>query len=607
MNIKTPIRGGKRILLFLGVALVPALCLGAYFVLQRPPRVAMSRYIPASSLAFAEVYSLGDVVDGLTSTKAWVELAPVLDLSSQLREIGPLVNVLGRTGLGPDEAVIAGRAQFALAVTGLEAGSGASEDDPYVRFKPKFVLIIETHSSHAVAERMARDRVSVLARRIFGDSTAEEKDYYQGIDIGVFHGPDPARRMLAASTRSLVLIGNDRSALESCLDAIAGRVPSLADDQVLTRFRPVVDREASIFAYLTAAGIDKLSVFGPALVSARFTSDPEQVGVIANLFRHISGQAISGYLYGAQFSGDGVTDRYLAVVSPWIASAMSETFKRSEGALDQNCLRFVPRSASGFTVVDVEGLGDLPQRALKRISPGLDVVGGLALREFVLSFFKQLSITSPDLVQKGLGDQMALVKFDQSEIGIIAKIKDRPSLAAYVQGYLGRGGARVRTENYKGVEISMSSAEDGRAAAFKGNYFLLMGTPARVRQMIDTETGDTSHDEIHPGSKPLCYGSASSIGDDRRLMLALNQNRALAPLITCSPCPEEAGRFMLEISKLTRTTDGSAEVLERDQVKRAFERLPPSVSITEFRDVGVYTETRSAIGNLSYIVSLSED
>jgi hypothetical protein len=337
-----------KTLLILGIALVPALGLGAYFALQRPPRVAMTRYVPASSLAFAEVYNLGDLVDGLTATKAWRELAPVLGLSSQLREIGPLVGAFGRTGFGPDEAVIAGRAQFGLAITGLESDAGSTADGPYLHFKPHFAVVIETHSSPALAERMVRDKVRIAARRLFGDSTVEDIDSYRGTDLLVFRGPEPARRMLAASSGSLILIGNDSGAVESCLDAIAGRVQSLADDQVLSRFRPVVDRDASIFGYFTAAGIERLSTIGPAIISSRFTTDPDRIGAFASLFRHISGQAVSGVLYGAQFTPEGVTDRYLTVVSPWIASAMSETFRVSGGAPDQDCLRFIPRSAEGL-------------------------------------------------------------------------------------------------------------------------------------------------------------------------------------------------------------------------------------------------------------------
>src|SRR5262249_26673224 len=273
MNIKYP--PARKTVLVLAVALIAGLGLGAYFAFQRPARTPMTRYVPADSLAFAEVYNLGDLVDGLTSTKAWKELAPVLSLSSQLREIGPLFNLFGRTGLGPDEAVIAGRSQIGIAITGLEAGAGSAEDGPYLHLKPHFAVVIETHSSPALAERVVRDKVGIVARRIFGDSAVEDSDSYQGTELHVFHGPQSGS-LIAASTGRLILVANDPAALESCLDAIAGRVQSMADDQVLARFRSVVDQEASIFGYLTTGGIDKLSVIGPAIVSSRFTTDPER-------------------------------------------------------------------------------------------------------------------------------------------------------------------------------------------------------------------------------------------------------------------------------------------------------------------------------------------
>jgi hypothetical protein len=67
---------------------------------------------------------------------------------------------------------------------------------------------------------------------------------------------------------------------------------------------------------------------------------------------------------------------------------------------------------------------------------------------------------------------------------------------------------------------------------------------------------------------------------------------------------EDAGRLLLAISRLTRVTDGSLELLDRDSARKALDRLPPSISFTEFRDYGVYTESRSAVGNFSAIASL---
>src|SRR6185436_11486716 len=150
--------------------LIGALIVAAFFTFRRPTQVAMVRYIPANVLAFVEIDSVADVVDGLTSTKAWSELAPVLGLSSQLRQVGLVTDLIGRSGLGPDEAVVAGRAQCAIAITGIQSNAGETEEGPYLHLKPAFALLIETHSGSETATRLVRERALIIAQRIYGAS-----------------------------------------------------------------------------------------------------------------------------------------------------------------------------------------------------------------------------------------------------------------------------------------------------------------------------------------------------------------------------------------------------------------------------------------------------
>src|SRR6185503_12820835 len=99
----------RRNVLVACALLTVLVAVAAYFAFRRPARAEIERYIPSSAFAFIEVDNLSDLVDGLTDTKAWRELAPALGLSSQIRQLGFITDLLGRTGLGPDEAVIAGR------------------------------------------------------------------------------------------------------------------------------------------------------------------------------------------------------------------------------------------------------------------------------------------------------------------------------------------------------------------------------------------------------------------------------------------------------------------------------------------------------------------
>jgi hypothetical protein len=132
----------RKNIILASIVLALGLSALAYLALRRPQRINMERYVPATSLAFIEVDNLPDLVDGLTDTKAWREVAPVLGLSSQLRQLGFTSDLIGRTGIGPDEAVVAARAQYALALTGVDAETGATDDGPFINFKPRFALVV---------------------------------------------------------------------------------------------------------------------------------------------------------------------------------------------------------------------------------------------------------------------------------------------------------------------------------------------------------------------------------------------------------------------------------------------------------------------------------
>ena len=545
----------------------------------------MERYIPASAFAFIEVDNLSDLVDGLTDTKAWRELAPALGLSSQIRQLGFITDLIGRTGLGPDEAVIAGRAQLALALTGVEAETGATEDGPYIHFKPRVALIVETHTKPETASRIARERARIVADRIYGATVDESEQDYNGARLFVFHGPNAERQLVAAASGTVVLLANHVEAIKSCLDAVEGRASTLAEDSTLKNMRPEVDPNPSVFAYVTEGGIEKLAGLGPALIASRFRAEPERIGSAAALFEHLSKQAAAGFLYGAQFKSGGVVEKYLTVLNRGVAEGLAAPLKPASGASFPS-LQLIPREIEELTILNVERAGELPERSLKSLAPHLDVIAAVALRELIISFRHQYGLESSDSVGDAIGNEVAMVSFgDAGPMAMLVSVKDKAKLAPVVERYLSREGSRVTTDAYNGTEILISSHADGRAAAFVGGY-LVLGNRDQIAKIIETQSG------------------ASSIASDERLRQAIANRPAGASIISCRPEATEAGELVLAISKLSRVTDGSRDLLERDEARRALDGLPPAVSFTEFRSYGIRTETQSAVGNFSLLASL---
>jgi hypothetical protein len=573
-----------RTILILLILLSAVLLVAGYLALRRPPRDQMERYVPATTLAYIEVSSLGDLVDGLTSTRVWEEMAPALGMSSQLSHVGSAADIVGRLGIGPDEAVLAGRGQFAFAMTGLDAESRATSEEAEIHFKPRFALVIQTHSTPEVAARLVRESAGTAARYLYGDSVREEQREYQGVELRVFHRPDSDRQLFTAATGTLVVIANHDTAIKACLDAIAGRVQQLADDQTLRSHRSAVDRDAAVVAFVTGSGCEKLAQLGPALFASRFTTDPDRIQAAANLFGHMSKQAVQGLLYGSQFTSDGVTDRYLTILTPQVAAAVADSLKAGPQPRPQS-LELVPRNISDFTVLNVHQVGALPERTLKTLNPRLDLVAGLALRELVIGFRKRLGLEPSESLGGALGDELTIVRFNDTEpIVMLMKVRAREEVIGPLVRYLQQGGS-VTILHHKGVEISASSNPDQRAAAFIGDY-LVLGTGPQLQLIVDA------------------HESGATVAGDDRLFRVVGSTLP-GSILSCRPDATDAARMMLSFSELTRATDGAPDLLETESIRRVLERIPPSVSVTQFREDGIYTESTSAAGNFTLAASLS--
>ena len=562
--------------------LIIILVVAGFLTLRRPPRVAMERYVPADALAFIEIDSLTDLLDGLTATKAWRELAPELGLSSQLKQVGFVTDLIGRTGLGPDEAVLAGRAQCAIAVTGIQSQAGETTEGPYIHLKPHFAVLIETHMPPETAKRLVRDRASIIAQRIYDRPAVQESEDYQGAQLFVFHGPGSDRQVIASSAGSLVLVANHTDAIKPVLDAIAGRAQSLAGDATLKQMRGEIDHESSLFAYVTVSGIRKLVELWPVMVAGRAAS--ESVSLFGDLIEHVSAEAQSSLLYSLKFESGGVTEKYLTALNPGIAEALAEPLKAASSTGFQS-LSLIPRASESVTLIGADKAGELPERVLKQLTPNLDIVAGVALREFVINFRKQYGLAPADSVSDAIGNEIALVNFgDDQPRAMLIRVVDRSRLQPFVVKYLTHSGILMPAEHDDGTEIMISS-DAGRAAAFVGD-FLVLGTRDQIVEVLRTQS------------------RRDGLDGDERLKRSLANRPINASVISYHPSAEDAGRLLLALSKLMRVTDGSRELIEGDTARRAIERMPPSVSFTEFRGAGVYTETHSAVGNLSAIGSL---
>ena len=79
-------------------------------------------------------------------------------------------------------------------------------------------------------------------------------------------------------------------------------------------------------------------------------------------------------LYSLEFEADGVTEKYLTVLRPQVAEALTQPLK-SASAANFESLAMIPRGIESLTLLNVENAGELPERVLKQLSPAVGFGG----------------------------------------------------------------------------------------------------------------------------------------------------------------------------------------------------------------------------------------
>ncbi len=114
---------------------------------NRYQKVDMAAYVPAETLVYLEANSLSDITSAVTSTDAWKALAVPAGIKTDLGKLGWVSHLASWTGIGPADAVVFSRSQVAVAVLGFDAADAGET----LKVKPRYAVVIETHTSSARA------------------------------------------------------------------------------------------------------------------------------------------------------------------------------------------------------------------------------------------------------------------------------------------------------------------------------------------------------------------------------------------------------------------------------------------------------------------------
>jgi hypothetical protein len=569
----------KRLILALLITL--PLAAGVWIYARRPKPVVIASYVPESALGYLEVNDWPGLVDNLTSTKAWRELAPAYGVPEELSYFGKLRRwdwIAWLTGGG--EMAMLARSQFAVVISGLEVRGE--------QVKPRMALIVETRSDADSLRKVAEKRLSQFAETAFGRFT-KQNDEYAGVQFATWRAPDSDKQLLSAQIEGELILANHPDPLRNCIDTRLGRAPSMANNFHLRNSRPLVEPgggEGAIFGFITGEGVTRLLRFWAALISGDTLSKAALAGVMGDVFTDFSTRATEGIAYGASFEGEGVVDRYTLLFKPDLADALKAVVKpprqNEPNAGARRVLGLIPAEARDVTLIGVEN----PVKALDGIEAVIGSRVGAAqsflLHQFIIGardIF--LGIKESDKTEGVIGDEIAnynLTGESKDRVWLIAQ-RNEAYITTLIERVFTARGAKLSREKYKYCEIIRSSEERRGAAVIVGD-FLALGRRERLMQLIDSHQGGRNFNnspQFAAASKIARPGAVESF----------------------SSVKEESGEMLATIARWM-----AREALQSKS--GALDQLPFASSATAINDRGVSVEARSPFGNFPFFISLAD-
>lgn len=558
-----------------------ALVLAAWVWWNRPEAVDMSAYVPAESLIYLEANSLPDIVTGLTSTDAWQSLAPPAGLSPNIGRLGWLSRLSAWSGFGSAEAVVFSRTQAAVAVLGFDV----TEESSTVRdITPRIALVAETHTGAGRVEAALTKLIGNYARRKYGEPVVTRQDG-DATSFLTWTTPDGKRKIVAAISESVAIVGNDEETVRACLAVRRGERASLANDTQLAEMRQRMNAANSLaFGYVSPAGARRLLETAAMVYAGQLAADPSAQSAAAILIPQLAGRILGGAAWSSRVADDAVVDNYYFNLQNELAARLRNALATS-GESKLRAADLLPTGTNQFTIYNYRD----PEAAWRGLNAAISSQLEITIAPFVGRFLDQLLVESlkpfgidaPHDFLRAAASEIATVRLgDESEsLVLIASIRDREALRTLVRKRLGAG---AKSQRIGEAEMLFAADEERGAASFVGDY-LMIGGAAEVRRCLQERAAARTLGT----SDAFRQAARSASGHD-------------APnVVTYTDDSDPARRFISFIGRQNGARSAAPNVAA---LQRSLSALPYALGETRLVEGGFEKTTRSAFGQFGALV-----
>jgi hypothetical protein len=563
----------KAILIFLALLLILAI----WIWWNRPRKVNMAAYVPADSLIYLEANDLPDIAAGITSTDAWKALAPPAGLKSNLGNLKWLSRLVSWTGIGPADSVVLSRAQIAVTVLGLDAADAGDT----LKIKPRYAVVVETHTGETRARTAVENRIGDFARRAYGEPRVEQKEV-DGAKYIIWIAPDNERRIVAAVMGSVAVIGNDEPSVQACLAVRRNERPSLDSSPQLEEMRRRVGGSGALaFGYVSTEGAARLFEMGATVYAAQSSLDPRAQSALASLLPPLAKKILGGAGWSARLADGVVEDRYYLGLQSGVAAKL-----KSALIAQQNITLTAPEVLPAKTYSISHYNCREPAQAWRGLNAAIisqaDTLGSIIITRVLDALLQPYGIEEPNSFLSAIGSEIVTARLDDtgSSTVTIVEVRDEKTLRDFVAKRLG---AKPRVEVVGEVEMLISNNEKRDAASFVGGH-LIMGTAENVRHCLEA----------------LRLKQTLSAEDNFRRTTRLVSAASTANATTFTEDYQPAHSFMRAMANQRGVRERPINEME---LESALKGLRYAVSETQIVEGGFEKRTRSSFGQFGSLAS----
>lgn len=412
--------------------------------------------VPGDALVYLETRDLGAALRSITESDAFARI------SKKKPDLSAISSV-----------------KMSVAVTGFETSEKAeSPDGSILNFQPRFVAVIETNAWSWQTTSFIEDKLGEFINDVYGGGVELVVTRKDGGEFYVWTSQD-GRKAFALQQGSLVLFGNDETAIEKCQAVRRGEAESIAKNPKVT------DGDRIAFGYVSPDGLAQLANIEGVSIAMEAGEDAEVKSFIARVLPEILRTSVTDLAWSASRSASGIEDSYDIGLNPQVAQVFAPALT-SGNAKGWDTASFVPYEAASVTRYDLADARIAWQSLLNTLQTRTDAVNGKLISAFSVGLFEPYAIENADLFLVSIRGPLTTVKLDidSDDVAVIALSTDIPALKKSVAKEISFAKA---SEKIGDAEVWRSA--DGNAAVAVIGYVVILGDAAIVRKCLASGQG----------------------------------------------------------------------------------------------------------------------